>query len=135
MQKYNIEVVETVTDPMSKFGLNLPRPVRQDSSTNTVFNGDNPYQDMADAIERTGNENLKRMYGTDQTNEIVFDPDHSTSKSQMHEDHQKAVMNKIYEGSALAGDPTQNPALFISHMTGGRKLKRNSHYVLSLIHI
>ena len=119
MQKYNIEVTETITDPMSKYSMTMPRPLRMDSKTDGSFNGHNGYQDIADRIESAGHAKLANMYGTSQRNEIIFDPDHLENESDMHMDHQKAVMQKIYQGSALAGDPTQNPQLFISHMTGG----------------
>lgn len=129
IQKYNIEVTETVNDPMSKYSLNIPRPVRMDSTTIDTFSGHNSYQDMADNIERSGRAKLARMYGTNASNEVMYDPDHSDVESQMHKDHQKAVMSELYKGTALAGDPTQNPAMFISQFTGKtRKLKRRPHY-------
>jgi hypothetical protein len=118
MQKYNIEVTETITDPMSKYAGKVPRPLRLDSTTDSAFSGENPYQDMADRIEQIGQDNLKRMYGTSAKNEVMYDPDHLDNNSDLHKDHQETVMKKIYEGSALAGDPTKNPHLFVAHMTG-----------------
>jgi len=118
MQKYNIEVTETINDPMSKYTTNLPRPLRMDSTTDGAFNRHNGYQDIADKIEELGETNLKKMYGTTAHNEVIYDPDHQDFESDIHKDHQNTVMKKIYEGSALAGDPTQNPHLFINHMMG-----------------
>lgn len=118
MQKYNIEVTETINDPMGKYSMKLPRPLRMDSDTNQAFERPHGYQDIADKIEQAGYAKLQNMYGSSQRNEIMYDPDHMDNNSQMHLDHQKAVMQKIYQGSALAGDPTKNPAMFIRHFAG-----------------
>lgn len=119
MQKYNIEVTETITDPMSKYTMNMPRPLKMDSKTDRVFDRPNGYQDIANRIEAVGQANLTNMYGSTQRNEVMYDPDHLDNHSDMHMDHQKAVMQKIYQGSALAGDPTKNSAMFMAHFTGG----------------
>ena len=117
IQKYNIEVKETITDPMAKYSYNLPRPLRLDSKTSEAFHGENGYQEMANRIEEVGNSNLKKMYGSTQKNEVLYDPDHIDSENNLHSDHQTAVMKKIFQGSMLAGDPTQNPGVFLNHMT------------------
>lgn len=117
MQKYNIEVTETITDPMAKYSMKLPRPLVMNSKTDAAFERPNGYQDIADRIEQVGNANLVNMYGSDQRNEVMYDPDHLDNNSDMHLDHQKAVMQKIYQGSALAGDPTKNSAMFMAHFT------------------
>lgn len=118
IKKFAIEVTETVKDPMARYSANLPRPIRLDGKSSQVFKGDeNGYKDIADAIERSATNKLKNMYKGTEPNEVLYDPDHTYEQGGLHQDHQAAVMAKFYQGSALAGDPTQNPAMFVHHMT------------------
>jgi hypothetical protein len=120
IQKFNIEVTETVKDPMARFSANLPRPIRLDGKIDSVFKGEeNGYQDISNKIENIATNKLKKMYSGTDLNEVMYDPDHNYDKGGLHHDHQAAVMSKIYQGSVLSGDPTQNAGVFMHHMTNG----------------
>lgn len=121
IQKYNIEVTQTVSDPTTRYaGLNLPRPLRQDKETNNVFDGSNPYQDMADKIEDTARENARGMYHGTHRNEVAYDPDHSQHETKsIHKDHQNMVIAQLFHNSNNVDAPeTNDPADLVNQMTG-----------------
>ena len=121
IQKYNIEVTQTITDPSTRYsGLKLPRPIRQDKETHSVFDGTNPYQDMADKIENTANETARGMYHGTHRNEVNYDPDHSQNEAKsIHKDHQTMVVAQLFQNSDnVNAAETNDPADLVNQMTG-----------------
>ena len=102
IQKYQIEVTQSVNDPGSKFeGLELPRPIRIDGETREIFHGDNPYQKIADEVEEMGHTRLENMYGGNRHEQVEYDPDHYANQTHSHKDYQELAMNNMFGKTSL----------------------------------
>lgn len=117
LHTYDIQIKQTISDPTEVFtGLNLPANLRLDKETKNAFGGKNHYQNLANEIERHGRHKLKNMYKGMRNEEVYFDPDRNQDESYMHNDHQKAALDGIFNNSlVLSKEEGHDSNAFMEH--------------------